>query len=72
MYICTITSNSSYGRTYEVETKSAMKAAAKLGRFEGGEVVTIRRKNGVIISRVIWVPECGGRYIRVEHPHSMD
>lgn len=64
-YICTISSNSSYEREYTVETKSAMKCADKLGRCEGGEVVTVRTKSGRILTRVMWSPEMGGRYYRV-------
>lgn len=65
MYICKIWSNSSLGREYDVNTKSAMKAAQELGRCEGGEVVTITTKGGRELSRVIWTPENRGRYIRV-------
>ena len=62
-YICTIISNFSYGREYEVETKSAMKCAIEHGRCEGGEEITVSRKCGTVISRVIYHPEMG--YIRV-------
>ena len=65
MYICTIYSNFSHGREYEVETKSAMKCADLYGRCEGGEVITVSTKSGKDISRVVWTPEDGGRYIRV-------
>lgn len=65
MYKCIITSNSSAGREYDVNTKSAMKAAQELGRCEGGETVTITTKGGRELSRVIWTPEDGGQYIRV-------
>ena len=65
MYICKIWSDSSAGREYDVNTKSAMKAAQELGRCEGGETVTITTKGGRELSRVIWTPEDGGRYIRV-------
>ena len=68
MYICTIYSNSSHEREYKVDTRSAMKCADKYGRCEGGEVVTVRRKCGTIISRVIWSPENGGEYVRVLIP----
>lgn len=64
-YICTISSNSSNEREYEVSTRSAMKAAMEFGRCEGGETVTILTKGGKPISRVIWHPEQGGKYIRV-------
>lgn len=66
MYKCVIWSNSSNGREYEVKTKSAMKAAAELGRCEGGEVVQIETMTtGRVISRVKWTPEDGGKYLRV-------
>lgn len=65
MYNCIITSDSSSSREYDVNTKSAMKAALELGRCEGGETVTITTKGGRELSRVIWTPEDGGRYIRV-------
>ena len=65
MYICQIWSNSSLGREYDVKTRSAYKAAQELGRCEGGEVVTICTKSGRELSRAIWTPEYGGKYIRV-------
>ena len=65
MYKCIITSDSSAGREYEVNTKSAYKAAQEFGRCEGGETVTITSKGGRELSRVIWTPEDGGKYIRV-------
>ena len=64
MNICTITSNSSYGREYEVSTTSAMKAAEQYGRAEGGEIVTVATKSGKILSRVEWSTE-QRKYIRV-------
>lgn len=64
MYICTIESNSSRPRAYEVKTKSAYKAALELGRCEGGEIVTISTKSGRIISQARWTPENGGKYYR--------
>lgn len=63
-YICTITSNSSYGREYEVETKSAMKCAEMYGRYEGGEVVTVKTKSGKVLSEVRYTSEDGGKYYR--------
>lgn len=63
-YICTIASNSSLGREYEVDTKSAMKCAEKYGRYEGGEIVTVSTKSGKTISAVRYTPEDGGRYCR--------
>lgn len=62
-YICEIWSNSSNLMDYTVTTKSAMRAASELGRCEAGEVVQIKRKNGVILSRVEWQNR---GYIRVE------
>jgi hypothetical protein len=62
MYICKIYSNSSNGREYEVNTKSAVKAAKELGRCEGGEVVTITNKSGRVLSEARWTPEEGGKY----------
>lgn len=63
-YICKIDSNSSTGRSYEVDTRSARKAAELYGRCEGGEVVTIETKGGKVLSSVKWSPEggVGGRY----------
>lgn len=63
-YICKIWSNSSNGREYTVETKSAMKCASEYGRADGGEVVQVERKNGTVISRVEWSTEKRD-YIRV-------
>ncbi|MBQ3988210.1 MAG: hypothetical protein II629_05565 [Ruminococcus sp.] len=67
-YICTIESNSSHPRTYEVETRSAMKCADQYGRCEGGEVVTVTNKSGRVLSRAAWTPEDGGHYYRVFVP----
>ena len=64
MYKCIIWSNSSKGREYDVNTKSAYKAAQKLGRCEGGEVVQIRTRSDKIISEARWTPEDGGKYYR--------
>ena len=65
MYICTITSNSTNERQYDVVTKSAMKCANAFGRCEGGEEITVSTKSGKPLSKVIWTPENGGKYIRV-------
>lgn len=66
MYTCVIYSNSSHGREYTVNTKSARKAAAELGRAEGGEMVIIcRPKSRRVISAAAWTPENGGQYISV-------
>lgn len=68
-YKCIISSNCSDPREYEVQTKSAMKAAADLGRCEGGETVEIRTKrSNRIISSVSWTPEDGGHYFRTYTP----
>ena len=64
-YICEVLSNSNPGSTYTVSTKSAMRCAAEYGRADGGEIVQVRRKNGIVLSRVQWSPEERG-YIRVE------
>jgi len=64
-YVCYIKSNSSYGRTYDVETKSALKAADMFGRYEGGETVTIYRKRShKVIDRATYSPEDGGGYYK--------
>lgn len=63
-YICTITSNSTNGREYDVTTSSACKAAAIYGRGEGGETVTITTPGGRIVSRAIYSAETGS-YCRV-------
>jgi hypothetical protein len=64
MYKCIIWSNSSNGREYDVDTRSAYKAAQKYGQCEGGEVVQIRTAEGKVISEVRWTPEDGGKYYR--------
>lgn len=64
IYICTITSNSTHPREYEVETKSAMKCAELYGRAEGGEVVTVQTKSGKPVSGVEWSVE-ERKYVRV-------
>lgn len=67
MYKCVIWSNNSCERKYTVKTRSAMRAAMELGRCEGGEVVQIETMTtGLVLSRVQWIPEDGGKYIRVE------
>lgn len=66
MYKCVIWSDSTHEREYTVTSKSAMRAAMELGRCEGGEVVQIETlTTGRILSRVQWLPENGGKYIRV-------
>jgi hypothetical protein len=65
-YICRISSNSSTGREYEVETKSATKCAERFGRYEGGEVVTVYSRSGRVLSEVRYSPEDGGKYYRTE------
>lgn len=65
-YTCVIYSNTSNGREYEVETTSAYKCADMYGRCEGGEVVEIWNKSKTRqISKAIWTPKYGGKYIRV-------
>ena len=65
MYICRIWSYTSHEREYEVNTKSAMKAAIEYGRCESGEVVEIiTPRTHRVISRVQWTPENSGRYYR--------
>ena len=64
MYKCIIRSNSSNGREYDVNTRSAYKAAQKYGRCEGGEVVQIWTRSGKVISEARWTPENGGKYYR--------
>ena len=54
MYKCVIWSHSSYGRDYDVNTRSAYKAAMKLGRCELGEVVQIRTASGEVLSEARW------------------
>lgn len=63
-YKCIIWSNSSNGREYVVNTRSAYKAAQKYGRCEGGEVVQIRTASGKVISEVRYTTEEGGKYYR--------
>ena len=63
-YKCVVWSDSSYGREYNVNTRSALKAAQQYGRCEGGEVVQIRTQSGRVISEARWTPEGGGKYFR--------
>lgn len=66
MYKCVIWSNYRHPAEYMVKTRSAMRAAAELGRCEGGEVVEIRTaKTGRLLSRVLWDQADGGRYVRL-------
>ena len=64
-YLCYIISNSTEERIYTVTTRSAMTAAQKYGRCENGEQITIRTHSGQTLSKVIWTPENGGKYINV-------
>ena len=52
-------------RWYETNSRSAMKAANRFGRFERGEVVQVQNKHGRVISEVHYSPEDGGMYYRV-------
>lgn len=61
-YICTAYSNYSYGRKYVVSTKSAMRCAESVGRYEDGEVITVRNKKGTALSQVRYSPEIKGYY----------
>lgn len=64
-YKCTIESNSSRPRCYNVMSTSAMHAAQCYGRAEDGETVTIERiRSGKVLSRVKW-DSSGKKYIRV-------
>lgn len=63
-YKCYIYSNSSYEREYEVTTSSALKCAEKLGRYEGGEIVTVTTKGGKMISQARYTCNEGGYYYR--------
>ncbi len=64
-YIITVVSNSTNEREYTTSSRSAMRAAEQFGRCEGGERVTVWTRGGKAISRVVWSPEDGGRYLRV-------
>ena len=64
-YIITIASTASHEREYPTDSRSAMRAAERYGRCEGGETITVRTKSGKVISQVVWTPEDGGRYLRV-------
>lgn len=62
------TSCSSTGAEYsarDLGTCSAMRAAAIIGRCEGGETITVYTPSGRPVSRVVWSPANGGKYIRV-------
>lgn len=63
-YKCFVWSNSSYGRSYDVHTSSAYKAAQELGRCEFGEIVEIRTASGKVISRAAY--SGGGKYYRCQ------
>lgn len=64
-YIITVINPTAY-REYEGSSRSAMRAAEQFGRCEGGERVTVWTRGGKAISRVVWTPEDGGKYIRVQ------
>ncbi len=63
-YKVVITSNSSLGREYETDSRSAMRAAETYGRFEGGERIQVKNKSGKVLSEVRYTPEDGGKYYR--------
>ena len=44
MYKVIVESDMSYPREYEQKSRSAMKAAEKFGRCEGGEIVSVFTK----------------------------
>lgn len=67
-YVCTIESNSSFPRVYDVTTSSALKCAEMYGRCEGGEVVTVETKHGRVVSMARWTMENGGHYYRAFVP----
>lgn len=63
-YNCTVTSDFSLGREYEnICTSSALKAAEKFGRCEGGEKVIVYTSSGKIVSCAFWSSE-DNRYYR--------
>lgn len=64
-YIITVINPTAY-REYETSSRSAMRAAEQFGRREGGEHVTVWTRGGKAISRAVWSPEDGGKYIRVQ------
>lgn len=64
-YIITITSDGTCEREYETNSRSAMRAAERYGRYNDGERVTVWTRGGKAISQVVWSPEDGGRYLRV-------
>lgn len=64
-YIVKVLSNSTHEREYETDSRSAMKAAEKYGRYEGGEVVQVCNKSGKVLSEVRYSQEDGGKYYRV-------
>ena len=64
-YIITVI-NPTACREYETSSRSAMRAAKQFGRCEGGERVTVWTRGGKAISRAVWSPEDGGKYIRVQ------
>lgn len=61
-YICESYSNFNYGRTFVVSTKSAMRCAESIGRYEDGEVITVKTKKGRALSQVRYSPEIRGYY----------
>lgn len=63
-YLCYIDSDNTEQRIYTVTTRSAMEAAKKYGRCEGGEYITVRTHSGQILSRVTWDKQTG-KYINV-------
>lgn len=65
MYKCVVENPGRYCHEYPAITRSAYKAAKEVGMCQGGETVTILTKNQKEVSRVIYTPENGGKYIRV-------
>ena len=65
MYICRVENPGKYCREYQTITRSAYKAAQEVGRFQAGETITVLTSYGKEISRAIYTPEDGGKYIRV-------
>lgn len=64
-YLVTVESSASYPVTYTMTTRSIARIAARVGRCEYGETITVSNMHGVPIARAMYTPE-GNRYYRCE------
>ena len=63
-FVCTVESNTSNPREYDVNSRNIVALANKYGRGECGETVTVTDRAGKTVSKAIW-DISQKKYIRV-------